>query len=288
MSLRITEFPGWESEYRITGLIDGEKGKFIQEYTGTPANRLECHIKSIVRRASGNERHCTDLLQAEKGWNLRQYPCFGMFWFLHFDLAESPIYDEILASVKDGAFLLDLGCGLGQGTRRLVYDGAPQANIIGLDLSKEFIDLGFELFNDQASLRSTFLVQDFFEDSESLDRWAGGFNIINSGYFMHLWDWNGQLKVAKRMISLFSLRGGNIVTGVNFGSEETGRWAKAPADLDGLFLHGCMTFRRLWEQVGRETQTRLSVWSAMERDEDHARLDPKGLRLRWYVKLWGE
>ncbi|KAJ5758228.1 uncharacterized protein N7511_006922 [Penicillium nucicola] len=224
--------------------------------------------------------------QAEKGWDIVHYPCFGMFWFLHFDLAGSPIYDEIVAKVKEGALLLDLGCALGQDIRRLVYDGAPQEHLIGLDLRQEFIDLGFELFQDRTSLHSTFVAQDFLDDAQSLEPWAGNLKIINSGYFMHLWGWEGQLNVAKRIVSLLSLQGGSIVTGVHFGSEETGHTTKVPENVDPLFLHDCDTLKRLWEQVGRETQTRVSVWMATERDEDYLRLDPKAFRLRWYVRLW--
>ncbi|PYH80495.1 hypothetical protein BO82DRAFT_286451 [Aspergillus uvarum CBS 121591] len=209
-----------------------------------------------------------------------------MFWFLHFDLAKSPIYQEILSNVQDGTLLLDLGCGLGQDIRRLVYDGAPQDNIIGLDLHRGFIDLGFELFNDRNTLRSAFVVQDFFERSQIPQSQASRIRIINSGYFMHLWDWDGQIKVAKHMISLLSLEEDGIVTGMHFGSKQTGVWEKVPADNDPIFLHDPVSFKSLWQQVGSETETKLDVWSSIEQDEDHMRLDPNGLRLRWYVRVF--
>lgn len=208
-----------------------------------------------------------------------------MLWFLHFDLAQSPIYGDILASLKNGALLLDLGCGLGQDIRRLVHDGAPQKSILGLDLNEQFIDLGFELFQDRTSMGCTFIIQDFFDQTKCLEKWTGRFNVINSGYFMHLWDWEGQVKVAKRMISILALHESCIVTGVHFGSENTGLWEKVPADNDPIFLHDSASLTELWQQVGKQTQTEISVWTTTEHNDDHTKLDPKGHCLRWYVKL---
>lgn len=112
---------------------------------------------------------------------------------------------------------MDLGCGLGQDLRALVRDGAPADNLVGLDLMHEYIDLGYELFQDRGKLSSTFIVQDFFEDTPEIDNLARKAKIMNSGYFMHLWTWGTQLNVAKRMMQLVASERGAIFSGSTLG-----------------------------------------------------------------------
>ena len=80
---------------------------------------------------------------------------------------------------------MDLGCGLGQDLRVLVRDGTPAENLVGLDLMREYIDLGYELFQDRERLSSTFIAQDFFEDTPEIENIARKAKVINFGYFMH-------------------------------------------------------------------------------------------------------
>lgn len=215
-----------------------------------------------------------------------QYPCFGMLSFVDFDLSRSPVYEEIISRLKMSSIMLDLGCGFGQDIRRLVYDGAPAENIFGLDKEEEFIELGFDLFRDRATLKSTFLVDDFLKPSAKLVQLAGHIHIINSGYFLHLWDWNGQVRVAKCMIDLLSLQEDDLITGVQFGRDDAGLWGVPTLDYS-IFLHSPASFAQMWKQIGEETSTRWLVWSKTDREGTHDKLAAKGFRLRWYVRFEG-
>ncbi|KOC16897.1 hypothetical protein AFLA70_228g001690 [Aspergillus flavus AF70] len=273
MSQQSTDFSAWDLGFSLAPFVSGDAGRLLSEYAKIPPEKIEGHIRAIAKR----------------GWDKLHYPCFKMCLFLHFDLAQSPIYDEILSRVKNGSVVFDLGCGLGQDIRRLVYDGAPPENLIGLDIYQEYIDLGFELFHDRDRLSSTtFIARDFFDYHLNLMQWANRHKIVNSGYFMHLWNWDGQVKVAKRILESMCLQKDDIITGVHFGSAETGTWKEDPISKDPMYRHNSKTFSRLWEQVGRETKTRWAVWSTMEHDKYLVKLDPNGLRLRWYVRFLGE
>ncbi|KAE8152098.1 hypothetical protein BDV25DRAFT_151727 [Aspergillus avenaceus] len=225
------------------------------------------------------------MIQAERAWNVQPYPCIAKLLFLHFDLSKSPIFDRIVSMLDTDSLLLDLGCALGQDIRRLVYDGAPAESIVGMDIHQEFIDVGYELFRDRHNLKARFIVGDFFKSCPGLEDLAGSIRVINSGYFMHLFTWEGQVDVAKRMISLMARREGDIITGVNFGNQTSGFWEKHLAVTGPMFLHDSASLSAIWRQIGQETQTHWRVWSSVEEDKEFRKLDAGGFRLRWFVEL---
>lgn len=162
---------------------------------------------------------------------------------------------------------------------------APSENLIGLDLRQDFIDLGYELFNDRSTLKTRFLIQDFFVDTPEMADLLGKIDIISTGYFLHSWDWDGQLQCAKRMIQLMSPDQGAMMTGIQFGSHATGLWSTTPTGVDAgpMFLHDDQTLSKLWGQAARETQTSWEVQVTTEEDQECASFDPQGCHLRWVV-----
>lgn len=127
--------------------------------------------------------------------------------------------------------------------------------MVGLDLMREYIDLGYELFQDRERLSSTFIAQDFFEDTPKIENTARKAKVINSGYFMHLFTWGTQLNVAKRMIQLAAPERGAIILGVHFGSRAAGTWGSVPSCFSEMFHHNQKTLSKLWQQAGAETKT---------------------------------
>lgn len=190
----------------------------------------------------------------------------------------------MIEETKSGNLFLDMGCGLGQDIRRLVQDGAPAEYLAGLDLEHAYIALGYELFRDEQTLQSRFLCQDFLEDTPEISSLAKNIKIINSGYFMHLWDWDTQLNAAKRMIQLVSPTNGSIIAGVHFGSRSAGIWTNVPAGFKSMFLHNEQSLSELWKQAGKETQTNWKFECFTEEDDYCKDLDPEGCRLRWVAE----
>ncbi|KAJ5693230.1 hypothetical protein N7462_002653 [Penicillium macrosclerotiorum] len=165
--------------------------------------------------------------QAKRAWEIETYPCFQKFMLLDFDLYKFTSYLFVFDQVKAGKLFLDLGCGIGQDIRRLVHDGAPSENLIGLGLRQAYVDLGNEMFQDESRLKSTFLVQKSFIDTPKIMSLVKKFKVINSGYFMHMWSWERQVEVAKCMIHLLAPEKGATITGVRFGSRSAGKWDAA-------------------------------------------------------------
>ncbi|KAJ5287485.1 hypothetical protein N7478_003171 [Penicillium angulare] len=270
MTSRVETFPSWGDEIDASELINGEGGQLLQTYTKMKPENIESHVKYIAR----------------KGWNVLRYPCFQQFLFLHLDLSRSPLYQEVTKQARSGSLLLDIGCGLGQDLRRLVQDGAPGENLIGLEIQQAYIDLGYEFFQDNSTLECKFLVQDFFKDTPELTALAKKISIMNSGYFMHMFDWKKQLDVAKRMIDLMAPGKGSIITGVNFGSTRSaGPFSDVPPGFDTIFLHNKRSLSGIWSEAAKATDTEWKFDCVLEDDENFKNMASGGCRLRWTVEM---
>ncbi|KAJ5088007.1 hypothetical protein N7456_011623 [Penicillium angulare] len=267
MAERERLLPQWNEGADISGLLDGDGGRLLQNYSNIEREEMEEHVKRI----------------GKKGWDIMRFPCFRMFLFLRLDLSCSPVYQKILEEIRAGSFFLDMGCGLGQDIRRLILDGAPAEYLVGLDIEPAYIDLGYELFKDRSSLQSRFIVQDLFQDTPEMSTLIGKFRVIKCGYSMHLWNYARQLDAAKRIIQLASPRGGSIITGMHLGSHNAKLWTDLPPEFKAMFLHNKETLSELWMQASTDTGTRWKFECAIEEDENSKVLGSDGCRLRWYV-----
>ncbi|GIK05079.1 hypothetical protein Aspvir_009178 [Aspergillus viridinutans] len=271
----------WNEEADLSKYLSNETRKFLVEYTKIQPRTMEKHIIHIVSNISAMVGKTITLYhqQAKRAFEIESYPCFQKFMFLHFDLYHSPSYQLILEQTKAGNLFLDLGCGLGQDIRRLVYDGAPSENLIGLELRQAFVNLGHDLFQDKSDLKSKFLVQSFFADTPELMSLAKRVKVINSGMFMHLWDWEKQSEVAKRMIYLLAPEKGAIITGLHFGSRSAGMWEAVKES--PMFVHSPETLKDLWRQCAQETGTFWEFQCVVEEVDYCQDLDSEACNLRW-------
>jgi SAM-dependent methyltransferase len=185
-----------------------------------------------------------------------------MFRFLDLSLKNVSIYPEILKRLKSGETFLDLGCCFGQEIRQLVYDGAPAAELYGSDLRPKFIDLGFDLFKDKDTLKSTFIPADVFDDkSELLTRLSGKLNIVYTGSFFHLFGLEEQKAVARQVVKLLSSAPGGLIIGRQVGNID-GRAFESGDNVGGeqnRFRHNADTWKEFWDLIGKETNTKWEV-----------------------------
>ena len=168
-----------------------------------------------------------------------------------------------------------------------MFDGAPSESTVGLDLSSELIELGYELFRDQDQLCTEFIIEDFVRDTPKLDRLKTKISFVNCGFFLHLWDWDGQVDAAKRIVDFVVKEKGTVITGVSAGSDVPGVWVDNPHRGRPMYLHDNQTFALLWRQIGRETSTKWMVHSALEAAEgfDQLKQDDVPLKLQsWAVE----
>ncbi|KAL6718758.1 hypothetical protein ACLMJK_002992 [Lecanora helva] len=159
--------------------------------------------------------------------------------------------------------LLDLGCCFAQDIRKLVYDGVPSENLYACDLRPEYLDLSYDLFLDKNKMRAKFFSADVFEEPGSLDQLYGKIDVIHAASFLHLFGWDDQLRICKRLIKILKPRKGSLVFGRQTGNiqgREVPPRTHALKDGAMIWRHDPQSFQRLWDIAGRETDTRWKTW----------------------------
>jgi len=182
----------------------------------------------------------------------------------HRVLVRSPNYPLILERLKSGnENFLDLGCCFGQELRKLIADGAHSENLYGSDLRPEFFDLGYKLFRDKESLNSTFIAADIFDESSALSSLDGNIDIIYAGSFLHLFGYEEQIKVCKRIVKLLRDKEGSLLLGRQVGDVVAGETVHNTNKSLNMFRHNSESFKKMWEEVGEATGTKWRVESEM-------------------------
>jgi len=141
------------------------------------------------------------------------------------------------------------------------HDGAPTENLYGCDLHSEFLDIGYKLFKDSSILPSkAFFPADLFaQNSPDLKALEGQLDIIWAASFLHLFPWPTQVQAVKHIITLLKPTPGSLVVGKQLGHATAGEFAHAGAPQKSMYRHDEHSFKKLWEQVGQETETEWDV-----------------------------
>lgn len=241
--------------------IPREFQDLLREYSKIPSDVLVAHVNQVVstpshiRRSPVSNGMATESLnQRDCAWKVSPYPCIGGWKFLELNMSLSPIYTLVLSRLRKGETLLDLGCGLGQDIRKLIQDGTPKENLHGVDLSQGLIDAGFDLFLDTESLRSYVFRADIFKQGNArLTKLEGQIDVVFAGSFFHLFDWDEQILVAKRIVELLRARPGSMVFGHQLGHLRAGTYPYGLTSERNIFKHDVPSFVQMWTQLGRET-----------------------------------
>lgn len=168
------------------------------------------------------------------------------------------------------------------------HDGVPSENLYASDLHKKFFNIGYDLFADRETLKSKFIASDIFDDDSDLVRdLTGKLDIVNTASFFHLFGWDQQIIVAKRIVSLLRARPGSLLIGRQVGCadpDDTNNEGKESL----IYRHNLETWKSLWTQVQEETGTQWEVegrfedWSAYTKGVMRALHGDNPIRI-WFV-----
>ncbi|KAJ5388993.1 uncharacterized protein N7496_000061 [Penicillium cataractarum] len=222
----------------------------LEQYSKIPAAQILQHVKDLKDRA----------------FAVFPYACIGQASFLELSIASSPCYPEMLERVNNGEKLLDLGCAFGQELRQLIYDGAPSENLYGSDLRREFLDLGYDLFLDRSISKSHFISADVLDDNSDLvTELKDQLGIVYISLFLHVFDFDKQVTVAKRVLDLLEAKPGSLIVCrvVMCRDQET---LNATSARLPYYYHDLASWERLWERVQKETSIKLNVQSWEQED----------------------
>lgn len=140
-------------------------------------------------------------------------------------MSQFPKYPYILERLKGGSgdVLLDLGCCFGQDLRKLVFDGAPLNSIYGAELRPEFLDLSYELFQDEEIFKPRLLTGDIFDiRNTDLVALIGKVDIVYASAFIHLFDWDEQILCCIGIVNILKPQKGSLVYGRQAGRAKAG------------------------------------------------------------------
>ena len=190
---------------------------------------------------------------------------------MEFTFANQPGYQDALRRVKQGGSLLDVGCCFGQGLRKLVADGAPAANLYGMDLCPEFIELGYELFLDRETLPAHFIApvdilllgEGGTANDETVRLLEGKMDVIHLGYFLHLFNWQDQIRAAKNVAKFLSPAKGSLIVGHQVGSRVSGEFLLPWTEYEEIsaFRHNKTSFKELWKLIPGEWEVEFDFVS---------------------------
>ncbi|MCJ1398105.1 hypothetical protein MMC11_001302 [Xylographa trunciseda] len=247
---RSKDVPWYSAELEAVGPAARE---LLEEYSKIPPEEVVPHVLAIRDRA----------------WQIWPYPCIGQFRFLDLSISLQPAYPRILARLRSTTpptTLLDLGCCFGQDIRKLVHDGAPAAALYGAELRAGFLDMGYELFRDRGALAATFVQADVFAegDADALRALDGAVDVVYTASFLHLFGWAEQVRVGKRIVRLLKGGKGGVVFGRQVGTLRPGEYRRTAEGGGSRYRHDGESFKRMWEQIGRETGTEWRVEVQMD------------------------
>lgn len=189
----------------------------------------------------------------------------------------------VLPRLKAGHTLLDIGACLGQDLRKCIFDGAPATNLYASDLFPEYEELAYELWRDQDRLPPChFFADDILADNATFTSGPimthlgpASIDIITITMFLHLFNYENQLKVATRILRLLSSRPGSIILGSQAGSIDFGEQALKPPFHRGetgvkrtVFRHNPESFECLWREAGQATGVPLKVSAVLQAPAD--------------------
>lgn len=212
----------------------------------------------------------TAFLQRDKAWDVYPYPCIGQFRFLQLNLCQQPSYQKMVEALKGGAKYLDIGCCVGQDIRKLVADGAPRQQLLGAELQPEFIDLGYDFFQDRDRLSAKMMQANVLDRSAGspFDELAGTLDYIHLGMVLHVFERDQQREVLENCIRLLKPKRGVLILGQAVGNADGGVSAgqtQTGGDWTGkIFRHNDVTFRALWEEIGVRTGTRWDCRASVD------------------------
>lgn len=189
----------------------------------------------------------------------------------------------VLPRLKLGQTLLDVGACLGQDLRKCIFDGAPADSLYASDVFPEYQNLAYDLWRDQDRLPTGhFFTDNILADNETFTSGPlmthlgpGQVDIISITMFLHLFNYENQLKTATRILRLLSYKPGSIILGSQAGSIESGEQTLKPPfhrSEDGsrrtVFRHNPESFKLLWKEAGRMTGVPLKVSAVLQKSSD--------------------
>ena len=165
--------------------------------------------------------------------------------------------------MRNNGKYLDLGVCFGQDLRQLVMDGAPSENTYGVDIEKDLVELGFDLFRDRQSLKTEFIIADVFDPKKDWSKLEGTIDVFHASAVFHLFTRDKQIHIGQLLVRLGRQRPGTLIVGRQVGRQVPG---ERPMQLgqERVYQHNVESLRLMWKEIGAMTGTSWSVEGSLD------------------------
>ena len=85
-------------------------------------------------------------------------------------------------------------------------------------MEQTFLDLSYELFRDKDTMKGHLFAANVFDEDGALDSLQGKIDFAYLGSFLHLFGWEDQLTICKRIIKVLKPQKGSTVFGRQMGN----------------------------------------------------------------------
>ena len=178
-------------------------------------------------------------------------------------------YQEVVARLKAGASILDIGCCFGQDLRYMAADEAPTERMYASDIISELWDTSHDLYRIHNHMKARFIMADILDPASPLLELRGKMNMLMTNLLFHLFDWERQVEAGKNMVALSRpgtmLVGRHIVSAIGMaiplGTITDGEARSAGSKT--RFRHTPETWQEMWRQIQEETGTEWEVESSL-------------------------
>ncbi|KAG0172164.1 hypothetical protein DFQ28_011447 [Apophysomyces sp. BC1034] len=183
--------------------------RFYADYVGiTDPNELCNHLNKIRARL------------CEEG---PIYRCIDQFKFAYSRMCQRFFYEKILRIGKrqPSPWLFDIGCCTGIDLRQLMLDGYPAEYLVGTDISRHYIDCGYDLCrDDQESLPIQFVVSNVFDSTfvDTMSAYHHQTAVVYAGSLIHLFHSSDLLRQFLQRVK-WLLRPGGLLVGAHVASD---------------------------------------------------------------------
>jgi hypothetical protein len=211
-------------------------------------------------------------------------------------LERHPAYDTIFSTLKNGASIVDCGCFFSSDFRFLAFQGVPTNNMYGFDIEPRFFDIAFEFYNDRDRWKGTFITADASKDLDEspLGKLKGKMDIVWCPKFLHLYDRQGQVEMASRLIGLLKPTAGSLFVGSQNGVPQSEEIPLPSAEQKRVcWFANADDIKLMWDEVAARTRTRWNVESrlldlrtlGLYKDEGSEYSKKIGYNLQWTATL---
>ena len=140
------------------------------------------------------------------------------------------------------------------------------------------------------------MVGDVLDPDGAYPRLKGKVDVLHAASFLHLWNWEGQVEVAGRMVGLMRDKEGVVMLGRDVGNVRPGYKERSTSGVEGqgrrqMWRHDVASCERMWKEVGERTGTQWRVNAGLD-DIMRDAVDPRWhdadtRRLVWEVERVG-